>query len=230
MGALIAIEGIDGAGKGTQTDLLRARAEREGVRCELFSFPQYGANAFAEGVSAYLNGAFGPLENVPAQLAALLYAGDRYATRPKLIDALAASDLVVCDRYIASNLAYQAAKLPPNERDAFIAWISEIELGLYAMPLPDLTFLLDVPVPQARELVRRKRKRDYTELVEDIHESDAAFLEASRGVFAQLASERRLGAWQTIDCSLSEESLLPAEEIAEQIWSSVSSALATRPQ
>ncbi len=227
MGALIAIEGIDGAGKGTQTELLRRRAQSEGMACEVFSFPQYGANAFAEGVSSYLNGAFGPLDSVPCQLAALLYAGDRYATRPKLVDALSSNDLVVCDRYIASNLAYQAAKLAPPERDAFIGWISEIELNVYAMPQPDLTFLLDVPVPLAQKLVRTKSKRDYTQLVEDIHESDAPFLEASRGVFNQLAAERRLGAWRTIDCAATPESPLPAEQIAEQVWSAVASTLAT---
>ena len=69
----IAIEGIDGSGKGTQTRLLQARAQAEGLKVAHLSFPQYGKNAFAEVVAEYLNGAFGTLDEVhPKHLSKLL--------------------------------------------------------------------------------------------------------------------------------------------------------------
>src|SRR5258705_6310223 len=118
---LVAIEGIDGSGKGTQTQLLRDRAHQDGLTCAVFWFPQYQSNAFGRAVGKYLNGAYGRAEQVPPQLAALLYAGDRYAARNELCAALTSHDLVICDRYVPSNMAHQAAKLPPEVRPEFIA-------------------------------------------------------------------------------------------------------------
>src|SRR5438552_15172430 len=116
MGLLLAIEGIDGAGKGTQAARLAETAAGHGRRVASFSFPLYDGNPFSRAVADYLNGEFGGADEVHPELAALLYAGDRFHARPRLLEALAVSDLVVCDRYVASNAAHQGAKLSGDAR------------------------------------------------------------------------------------------------------------------
>src|SRR5436190_2253058 len=113
---LLAIEGIDGAGKNTQAGLLRTRAEASGLSAAVLSFPRYGETRYAQFVADYLNGAYGDLGSVGAHFAALLYAGDRMESRDTVRALAEAHDLVVFDRYVASNLAYQAAKLEPQRR------------------------------------------------------------------------------------------------------------------
>ena len=98
---LLAFEGIDGSGKGTQAGRLAETATRAGYRVASFSFPRYDDNPFSVAVAAYLNGELGGLDEVHPQLSALLYACDRFHARPELVAALAENDLVVCDRYVA---------------------------------------------------------------------------------------------------------------------------------
>src|SRR5215831_6324813 len=152
-GKLLVIEGIDGAGKGTQAARLVETAGAHGLSATAFSFPLYDGNPFSRAIVDYLNGELGGLEDVHPALAALLYAGDRLHARPRLLAALAEHDLVVCDRYVASNLAHQGAKLEGGERERLLAWVDEIEFGEFALPRPDLVVLLDAPATLARELV-----------------------------------------------------------------------------
>src|SRR3954454_11151225 len=122
-GAFVAIEGIDGSGKGTQAALLAETARTAGRRVASFSFPLYDENPFSVAVSDYLNGVFGTVDEVHPELAGLLYACDRFHARPSLEVALAGNDLLVCDRYVASNAAHQGAKLQGNERLRLLDWL-----------------------------------------------------------------------------------------------------------
>jgi dTMP kinase len=229
VGVLVAIEGIDGAGKGTQAELFRKRATAEGITCAVVSFPRYGENAFAQAIAAYLNGDFGSSESIHPKLAALLYAGDRFASRSILIEALASNEVVVCDRYVASNMAHQAAKLPRGERDDFISWLGEIEFGIYQMPRPELTLLLDMPLATARQLVRRKAARSYTSLAEDIHERDREFMSSSREVFLALAdAEAQRGTWARIDCGQAPGIPRSSASIALDVWNAIAPRLALK--
>ena len=207
MGLLVAFEGIDGSGKGTQADLLADRARREGLSVASFSFPRYGANVFADACGRYLNGEWG---EVPPEFPALLYAGDRLAARPELEAAVAERDLVVLDRYVASNLAHQAANVTPGRRADLIAWIMEVEYGVHALPRPDVTILLELPVERARAQVRRKAPRAYTELREDVLERADEHLAAAAAVYAGLAESG--DGWATVDAERT------AEAIAADVW------------
>ncbi|MEQ8788834.1 MAG: hypothetical protein RIC55_21155 [Pirellulaceae bacterium] len=215
---LIAIEGIDGCGKGTQTGLLVDRAASQGRLFASFSFPRYGANAFSAGIARYLNGEFGDLHSVPAEFAALLYAGDRLATRDELLEACDTADAVICDRYVPSNMAHQAAKLPADRRDAFLAWLTDIEYGIHRMPRPDCVIYLRLPVEMAAQLVAKKARRSYTDLAADIHESDVGYLQSCREVYDKLAAGDGASPWLTIDCLDATGHLLSAETIAAEIW------------
>ena len=125
MTVLIAIEGIDGSGKGTQSSLISQRLNDLGYRTSRIQFPRYTETYFGQAVGDFLNGRFGSLEDVHPQLVAVLYAGDRFESLGILQDEMASSDIVVLDRFTASNLAHQAAKLQGDERERLIGWIED---------------------------------------------------------------------------------------------------------
>ena len=139
---LLAIEGIDGAGKGTLCRELLARAEAAGISAAALSFPRYEQTQFSDLIGRYLRGEMGEIDQVPVRYTALLYGGDRFESRGQLLELIAAHDLVILDRYVASNIAYNAAKVPENERVGLISWIEQLEFDLFALPRPDLTLLL----------------------------------------------------------------------------------------
>src|SRR5580704_14824805 len=132
-GKFIAIEGIDGSGKRTQLDLLARELRSRGVDCAQFSFPRY-ESSFGRLVAQYLNGDFGPLTAVDAHLSALLYAGDRFEAKPDLKAALSTGNIVLSDRYVASNMAHQTARMAPELRTTFIAWLKHLEYEIYGLP------------------------------------------------------------------------------------------------
>src|SRR3954447_5124785 len=129
-GKLIAIEGIDGSGKRTQAQLLGRVLEARGIACARFSFPRY-ESSFGRLVGRFLNGEFGPLEAVDAHFSALLYAGDRFESKPELQAVLDAAKSVVTDRYIASNPAHQTARVPVEQPAEFVSWLPHVEYGIF---------------------------------------------------------------------------------------------------
>ena len=214
---LIAVEGVDGSGKGTQARLLEERARAEGLRVRVFSFPRYGDNPFADAAARFLNAEFG---DAPPQLAALPYAGDRWLAKPAIEAALHESDLVVCDRYVASNMAHQAARLDGDDRMRLVEWIAAVEYGIYELPRPALTVLLDLPAETAQELVLRKGAREYTEHAHDMLEGDAAHIAAAQAVYRSLVDD----SWQVVEALRAGELRAP-EEIAAEVWDAVRSRL-----
>jgi dTMP kinase len=218
LGVLIAIEGIDGAGKGTQAARAAHAAAARGYSVTSFSFPLYDGNPFSRAIADYLNGEFGGADDVHPELAGLLYAGDRFHAKPRLLAALADSDLVVCDRYVASNAAHQGAKLAGEARTRLLDWLDEVEYGEFGLPRPELVVLLDAPVALARELVGRKAARGYTTLEADIHEADPGHSDATRAVYLELA--RRDG-WRVVETAGAEGAARGVDEIADEVWSAV---------
>ena len=214
-GRLIAIEGIDGAGKGTQAQRLCQRFEATGLRTKILSFPRYDKTQFGEFIGEYLNGEFGPLASIDPLFAALLFAGDRLETKPELLEALNRYDAVICDRYVASNIAHQGARVPPERRARLIARIEAIEFRIHGLPHPDLTIYLDVTVPIAKDLIARKSARGYTDQAADMHEADTGYLELVRSAYRDLATATPT--WTTISVELNER-LRTIEEIESDIW------------
>ena len=218
MGVLLAIEGIDGSGKGTQAGRLCETAAAEGYSVASFSFPLYDGNPFSRAIADYLNGEFGSADEVHPELAALLYAGDRFHARPRLLAALEANDLVVCDRYVASNAAHQGAKLSGDARRRLLDWLEDVEYGEFGLPRPSLVVLLDAPVALARELVARKAARGYTTLEADIHESDAGHSSATREVYLELA---RQDGWRIVSTADEDGTAREVADVSAEVWSSV---------
>lgn len=182
-GKLLAVEGIDGAGKRTQVELLdRALDERGIVHFDL-SFPRY-ESFFGHAVARYLSGEFGRLDQVDPHLSALLYAGDRLEAKAEIDAALVSGHLLLADRYIASNLAHQGSRVAPGRRAEFLDWVRRLEYEIFALPKEDLIIYLRVP---AAESTRRTAARGQR-IAHDIQESDLHHLEQAATVYEQLAT------------------------------------------
>lgn len=219
---LIVIEGIDGSGKGTQAQQLTERLSVTGRRVQLLSFPRYRETLFGHAVGDFLNGRFGQLNEVHPFLASVLYAADRFESKSVLTDALQQSDVVVCDRYVPSNLAHQGAKLNGAERDELLRTIERIEFDVFALPRPSLVVLLDVPVEIAQRNIAAKKPRSYTEKAADLQEVDAEYLQRVRDVYLQLASTEQK--WRRVE-SASDGQQRSIAEIGDDIFNQVMSAI-----
>ena len=195
-GKLIVIEGIDGSGKRTQVDCLTRVLSERGIAFTRVSFPRYDG-FFGKLVARFLNGEFGPLASVDPHFSSLLYAGDRLESKPAIEASLASGKIVLADRYIASNLAHQGARVPAEKRDEFIAWLKRLEYGVYGLPAEDLILYLRMPAAEAHRLAGRRGARNYTAMRRDLQESDVAHLEAASGVYDSLA---RQPGWAKIEC------------------------------
>jgi len=222
---LIALEGIDGSGKGTQAKALADGLAKSGQAVDLLSFPNYTTTFFGHEVGRYLNGEFGGLDSVPIEFAALLYAGDRLELRERIANDLRTGTVVVCDRYTPSNLAHQAGKVTGEDRLRRIAWIEKLEYEVFHLPQPDLVFWLDMPVSQAMALVAKKSARAYTTATYDLHEASRTYLTGVRDVYADLATRP---SWITIACQAPAQTAPRAiEAITTEILAQVRARLAT---
>ncbi len=228
-GKLIVFEGIDGSGKRTQLDLLANEFRRRGADFRQVSFPNYGG-WYGKLVGQFLNGEFGPLAAVDPHFSALLYALDRRESKSEIESALAAGKIVLADRYVASNLAHQGARVAPEKRRNFLAWLKQLEYEVHALPVEDLVIYLRVSVAQAHRLVGQKASRDYTKARHDLQESDLAHLDTAAQVYDELA---RQPTWVTIPCSDSQAGALRRAadiygEVLATVDSHIRSALETK--
>jgi dTMP kinase len=226
-GKLIAIEGIDGSGKHTQVELLMNTLRVQGHSVYATGFPQYDS-WFGKMVGQFLNGELGPLENVDPHFTALLYAGDRYEAKPKLEAALSNGQIVLADRYIASNLAHQTARAAPENRAAFVEWIEHLEYVIYGLPREDLVLYLRVPPAEAQKLVAQKAQRSYTSAQKDLQEASLRHLEDAAQMYDSLSKRPN---WNTIECfDAKRTQMRAAETIAKEVLGAVLIALSVLPQ
>ncbi len=221
-GKFIVLEGIDGSGKRTQLDLLTAALTARQVPHERISFPRYDG-FFGNLVARFLNGEFGTNDDVDAHLSSLLYAGDRLEAKPRMERILSDGKMLVADRYIASNLAHQGARVPSEQREAFLKWLPQLEYGIYALPKEDAVIYLRVPATEAYRQIAAKDPRGYTNLKRDILESDVAHLTTAAMVYDSLAKAPN---WITIDCfDEARKALRPANEIHGDVLAALDSTI-----
>jgi dTMP kinase len=170
---LIAFEGLDQSGKETQARLLAEALRRQGHRVETLSFPDYSTSIGRE-IGAALEGH----REYGADVMQLLYVANRYEKKPQIVEWLDAGAVVVCDRYLASSIAYgESQGLDP-------AWLVDVQ---HHLPRPDLTFVLDIAPETA---VARKRAG------RDRYERDLGLLGRVRESYRRQASQSR---WIVVD-------------------------------
>jgi len=217
MGLFIAIEGGDGSGKGTHSELLLQYMLEQGKVATKISFPRYGEDS-AYYVEQYLNGAYGQADDVPADLGVLPYAIDRYAASASLRTSLKADDsIVIADRYMASNLAHQGTKIDDaDERRKFYERTKTTEYGVLGIPKPDKTIVLIMPTQHMQANVDKKAARSYTELKRDIHEANADHLDKAKANFEELC-ELYPNEFTAIRCTDSSGAMRSIGEIQNEI-------------
>lgn len=204
-GYLVAIEGLDGAGKRSVTSALTAILAEEGQTVANFAFPRYNSPT-GSAIKRYLQDAE---TEMPAKAAAILFAADRLNAREELRTALAQDAVVLVDRYVASNIAYQAGRVAPQKRGEFAAWVETIEYELMRMPEPNLTLFLDVDLADSRSRTS-SRPVDAGRSTDDHYESNVDLLSAAAAQYRQM-SERP--DWISIDASR-----MHLEAVVEQCW------------
>ncbi|HEX8420133.1 MAG TPA: thymidylate kinase [Sphingomonas sp.] len=213
MAVLVAIEGADGAGKATAAAAVVDALRGAGRTAEVISFPRYTDTVGGHVLGDFLAGRL-PHAMSPRALATL-YALDRFESREVVLAAAARCDVVVFDRYIASNMAYQAAKVSGEEAPDLMCWIVALETGQFAMPAPDLSIYLDTPLDVARAQIARKRQRSYTDQTYDAHEADDALQRGVRAAYAALVEGGLLGRWQRVVTGRDGTMRAPAEIAGE---------------
>ncbi len=185
---LIAFEGLDQSGKDTQARTLRARLESDGKRVRSLSFPDYGT-PIGQEIAKALAGEreFGP------DVLQLLYVANRYEHRPRLESWLSGNDIVICDRYRASSIAYGDA------HGLDVGWLDDIQRHL---PAPLVTLFLDIAPETA--VTRKAAGRDR-------FERDLALLARVRESYRRQAKQR---SWSLIDAEQSKDAVAAAVERA----------------
>jgi dTMP kinase len=192
-GLLIAFEGLDQSGKQTQAELLRDRVVDAGRLVRLLSFPAYDT-AIGTEIGRALQGDrdYGP------DVMQLLYVANRYEWKPQIEFELGRGTVLICDRYLASSIAYgEAQGLDP-------AWLAEMQKYL---PQPEITFLLDInpDVSASRKTADR-----------DKYERDLALLGRVRASYMRQAG---IAGWTMLDANRVREA------VAADVWRVVSARL-----
>jgi dTMP kinase len=178
-GLLIAFEGLDQSGKQTQAERLKVEIESRGRTCVLLDFPAYETRIGQE-IHEALHGArdYGP------DVMQLLYVANRYEKKGRIERLLEAGTVVVCDRYLASSIAYGEAQNVDG------AWLREIQRFL---PQADLTILLDIAPETAAH--RKSSNRDK-------YERDLALLSRVRESYLRQSAA---GGWLRLDGARAKE-------------------------
>jgi dTMP kinase len=125
--------------------------------------------------------------------------------------------MVLLDRYVCSNLAYQCAKITDvNEKEALRKWILHLEYEYHGLPKPDLNIFLDAPFAFTRQKLTDNREgdeRQYLHGKKDIHEADLGFQECVRQSYLSLSDT---DGFVKIDCS-DGNAMLPVDRIFHKI-------------
>lgn len=177
-GKLFVIEGLDGSGKQTQSELLVKRLKEEGYNVLRASYPNYESDSSAL-VKMYLNGDFGNnAEDIDPKVASTFYAVDRYATYKKEYEEFYNNGgIIIADRYVTSNMLHQGCKIKDiKKREEFLNWLLDYEYNMFKIPTPDKIFFLDIDPKVSQKLIKDRDNKFTNEHEKDIHESNFEYL------------------------------------------------------
>jgi dTMP kinase len=194
---LIAIEGVDGAGKRTLTQGLVAAFEAAGRSVATLAFPRYGQSVTADVAAEALHGQHGDLA-ASVYAMATLFALDRAGGADGIRELCRVHDVVILDRYVASNAAYSAARLHQRADGEVVGWVHDLEYRRLGLPAPDWQVLLGVSAELADKRARRRAHEDASRQ-RDAYERDAGLQQRTGAAYAELAAAGWGGRWLVVD-------------------------------
>jgi dTMP kinase len=217
--SFVVIEGLDGSGKSTQIKLLKEFFKNNNIEFEFLHFPVIDSPIFGELIASFLRGDLGALEQVNPYVVALLYAGDRKNSASQIVKWQKEKKLVLTDRYVYSNIAYQCAKLSyDEEKERLYNWIFEMEYKYFGIPKPDINIFLDVPFEFTRKKLQEPRvgdERDYLKGKTDIHEDNLDFQLSVKETY--LKAVERDENFISLKCYDQTNDILPPNQILNNI-------------
>jgi dTMP kinase len=125
---------------------------------------------------------------------ATLFALDRADAKAAIERLRAAHDVVILDRYVASNAAYSAARLHQEIDGEVVEWVRALEFDRFGLPAPDWQVLLAVPTELAAERARRREESE-ADRARDAYERDDGLQRRTGAAYAALAAAHWAGRW-----------------------------------
>lgn len=186
---IIAIEGIDGAGKNTLVTRLKQERTAAGREVEVIAFPRYADSIHAQLAQKALYGQMGDLTDSIHGMATL-FALDRFGAKED-IAAAAERGVLILDRYVASNAAYSWARL---QDEAAAQWVYDLEFGTLGLPRPDMQVFLDTDVALAAERAQQRSLADASR-AKDEYEKDGGLQARVAEAYRALAAQEWGGRW-----------------------------------
>jgi dTMP kinase len=192
-GKLLVIDGADGAGKATQTEMLRKYLRKNKIKNKYISFPRYKTSFHGDVSARFLKGEFGGNRDVSPYLASLSFALDRLTARDDIVEWLEEGNLVVSDRYTSAN-AHQASKMPKKQQKDFIKWLYDMEYKEHKLPKEDIVLFLHVPAEVSQKLLNNKSRKDN----KDEAEKDFKHQQESIAMYKHFAKKYKH--WVVVEC------------------------------
>jgi dTMP kinase len=220
-GVFIVIDGTDGSGKATQTQLLVDSLTRAGRAVQKIDFPQYRDNEFGRLIRECLDGKHGDFLGLDPKIASTLYAADRFESSPVIRGWLEDGYIVVSDRYVSANQIHQGGKISdPVERKRFLYWLDEIEYNVFGIPKPDVVVYLHVPLEISLDLIHKRAVE--SGVAADQAEQDAKHLLEAQQAAVQIVQNSNN--WVQIDCA-KDGTMRSREDIHAEICASIKGRL-----
>lgn len=189
MGKIIVVEGTDCSGKETQTVKLVENLNNKGIKAVRLAFPMYDTptgkiigGAFLGKQHIDIKPVFPETSvNVDPKVSSLLYAADRCYNKQKIQNYLDDGYVVVLDRYVESNMAFQGCKMPQGQRKEFFEFVQKLEYDFLQIPKPDLKILLYMPTWASKQLKQNREEKP------DQNEQDEQYLKNAEQTYLMLA-------------------------------------------
>ncbi len=209
---IIAIEGIDGCGKGVQFARLAENLRARGYTVAARDYPMYHT-FFGREVGKLLSGADGlRADAVDGKSMALWFALDRFESFRDYRDG--ETDFLLLNRFVLSNAVYQSIRDVDLGKPDISDWVFELEYGHFGLPRPDLSVIFSVAPEAAEENVLKKGFRGYVGEGKDVYEASHSIQRRAMEKYLALAKGREDMA--VIPC-MKNGALLPVEEIASAV-------------
>ncbi len=209
---IIAIEGIDGSGKGVQYRMLTHSLAARGYSVANRDYPMYDT-FFGSEVGKLLAGTGSvPADRVDGKSMALWFALDRWESFRDYRDGEA--DFLVINRFVLSNAVYQSIRDVDLDKPDIVDWVLELEYEHFGLPRPDVNLVFSVAAEAAEENVLKKGFRDYVGDKKDVYEASHSIQFRAMEKYCEIAA--RFADVELIPC-MADGRLMPVEDIAARV-------------